>query len=140
MARRYREIAATHKAMARPSREDFMTFYAYKKGKCVAEEKSRDAAIESAKLAGIDGVTIEKDVDGAAYAVAMKLYNDYVSAISKEWYDEVREDHSYLNDETFKLVYDKAYSDGHSCGHDEVQLYIDDIAEFAQKIIEANKS
>lgn len=55
------------------------------------------------------------------------------------WKEKLRNEHSDLNDATFNACYSKAYEDGHSAGYSEVRNCMIDIADFAEKIIAANK-
>ena len=90
--------------------------------------------------------------DYRAHADAMEAYESALSAkvtarqaawneqnrILGIWKEKLRSEYSHLNDATFDACYSKAYEDGHSSGYSEVRNCMDDITEFAWKIIKAN--
>lgn len=56
-----------------------------------------------------------------------------------KWYEDLREEYSFLNSTVFSLCYAEAYDRGHSSGYDEVANYMIDIVYFAEKILAASK-
>ena len=56
-----------------------------------------------------------------------------------KWYEDLREEYSFLNSTVFNLCYAEAYDNGHSSGYDEVASYMIDIVCFAEKILAASK-
>lgn len=90
--------------------------------------------------------------DYRAHADAMEAYESAVSVsvaarqaardeqnrILGVWMDKLRKDYPLLNDDTFNACYSMAYDKGHSAGYSEVRNCMDDITEFAWKIIKAN--
>jgi hypothetical protein len=91
--------------------------------------------------------------DYRAHADAMEAYESALAAkvtarqaawneqnrILGIWKEKLRSEYSHLNDATFDACYSKAYEDGHSSGYNgEFRNCMDDITEFAWKIIKAN--
>lgn len=88
-----------------------------------------------------------------AYADALERYECYLVTYQSQvanyravrqgldtiWKEKLREEYPNLNDATFLECYVKAFDDGHSAGYGEVRNCMIDIADFAEKIIAANK-
>lgn len=71
---------------------------------------------------------------GAYTAKINKCSADITQAIMDYIHDE------YGFGETIaKIIYRKAYEDGHACGYNEVVSYIDEYADFTQQILDASE-
>ncbi len=73
------------------------------------------------------------------YEAALSAHRAERTRLETIWKEKLRGEHSDLNDATFNACYSKAYEDGHSAGYSEVRNCMIDIADFAEKIIAANK-
>jgi len=108
-------------------------YYAYKKGKSYGPYT--DA--KEAKL--ISSNTECVCVNQNEYDAYMTQFRQVDQEVSKIFHQELREEYSHLNQQTYDLVYNVAYDRGHSAGYDEVANYMIDYADLAEKIIAANK-
>lgn len=90
-------------------------------------------------FAGIHHRVVQFELDKEEYEKQYIAYTENENKIFVLWYTDLRKEYSYLNDRTFDIVYEKAYERGHSAGYDEVANYMINTAEFAEKIMEANK-
>lgn len=72
------------------------------------------------------------------YTNAREAFNAARNELMNVWNAKLRAEYSHLNDLTYDAVYAKAYEDGHSSGLHEIRNSMDDIADFAEKIINFN--
>ncbi len=128
----YDEIKAKHgDGPAYPNRNDFTSYFGYAGGKPLGAFPTKDAAIKAG------AAVTEKTFDEASYRAASDAYTAHQTAIGSDWQAALFAD-SPLNEATFKIVMAKAWEDGHSAGHGEVEIYLDELTVFAQKIIDAH--
>lgn len=73
------------------------------------------------------------------YQNQVAKYWDDRKRLETIWSEKLRSEYSHLNDATFNACYDKAFDDEHSNGYRAVHECMYDIADFAEKIIAANK-
>ena len=125
--------AAAGKAPAYPRRENFTSHYGYAGGKPLGSFPS----IAAANKAG--AVATEKVFDKERFEAAQKIRTDFNQKIVDEWFAKVRADYPHVSDALFNAAYHEAYSDGHSYGYDEVEMYVSDYIDFALKVIEIAK-
>jgi len=127
---KYNEIAtAAGPGPAYPSRGNFTSYFGYSAGKALGSFESKEAAT------GAGATIFEQHVDEDAYQAARAAYSDFNMNIHNEWFAAMRAEYPEFNDNTFALIYSKAYEVGHSYGMGEVEIYISDFAEFASSII-----
>jgi hypothetical protein len=117
-----------------PRREDFTTHFAYAGGKPLGSFPT----IAEANKAG--AVVTEKIFAKDRFEAAQKLRADFNQKIVDEWFARVRADYPHVSDALFNAAYHEAYSDGHSYGYDEVEMYVSDYIDFALKVIDIAKT
>lgn len=123
----YEEIEEAIRAVKFPSPPSKPSILAYGRNPTPADYRAHADAMEAYET---------------ALSVSIKARTDAQNEqnrIAGIWRDKLRNDHSNLNEATFNACYSKAYEDGHSAGYGEVRSCMDDIADFAEKIIAANK-
>lgn len=116
-----------------PCKGEFTVYFGYAKGTTIGSFSSKDEAMAAG------ATTTERSFDQEGYDAAVKAYRDHNTLIMDEWIARMRAEHSDLNDEVFNITYGMAYENGHSSGLHEVELYVDDFAEFAKKVIAASQ-
>ena len=128
----YMQEAGVPERSSKP--ESKYVWHAYKNGRLVyTSEVSR----ADAELRG-DTKLVEKVLQNEEEINAWKqLYEETSNKASDLWYADLREEYSYLNDAVFSLCYSKAWEDGHSAGHDEVESHMQDVVRFAEEVIRA---
>lgn len=114
-----------------PNRITFTTYYGYKTGVVIGQF----ATAQEALAAG--ATTTEKSLDEKAFRAANNAYRLHQQRLGEAFYARLRAEHPDLSDAVFALVYGKAYEDGHSAGFQEVELYVNTIADFACQIMAA---
>ncbi len=119
-------------APAYPRKPDFTTVYGYAKGQTLGSFPDAAAATKAG------AVTTEKVVDDAGFEAASVAYRDFNSRVIAEWQSRMKFDLG-LTDEVFNVIYAEAYDRGHSAGYSEVELEVNNLADFAAKIIAASK-
>lgn len=134
-----------------PEKNDFRTYYMYQKGNCIVSGDikdiaehigwcSTDAAHYSNNIvadAKNKGYTVEIFVDEDAYNHYRLEYNTDESKLHGKYLDDLyeREYSLEFDRETFNVCYSYAYDRGHSAGYGEVENCLNDVAEFAERII-----
>lgn len=126
-------VAEDGGAHSYPSRSKHVTHYLTHKGQLV------DSSTDPETLKGRPGV-VEKVTDEDAFKAAELAYRNQQRRINDLWKAELRAEYMDLNDETFEVVYAAAYERGHSTGMDEVAELMEDVHEFAMKLIRASKA
>lgn len=113
--------------------EKLYRYYIYSKGSVEIDTYDKQVALDGNKH--IKGV-LETVVDNEEQ---IKEYNNAYAKLQidlfNRWYNELREEYSYLSEGVFQLVYNKSYENGHSYGYDEVANYMINNGDFALKII-----
>lgn len=72
------------------------------------------------------------------YEAARKQYNLEEANINQQFYIDCCEDHGYdPESRVAKIIFDKAYDDGHSSGLETVYNTFNDLSDFAEDIIKA---
>ena len=113
------------------NKSDFTTVFGYKGGQVIGEFPNKADATAA-------GATVtESNFDDIAFRAAQTAYHDHQAKISAEWNARVRAQYPEVNDAVFALVSAKAWQDGHSSGHGEVEIYTSDYVDFAMQVIEA---
>ena len=68
-----------------------------------------------------------------------EVQNQATCRAETKWYEDLREEYSFLNSTVFNLCFSEAHDRGHSSGYGEVANYMIDIVRFAEKILAASK-
>lgn len=139
-----------------PRQSDFISYFIYKQGKVIVsdintEEFRRCAAgftghaslsagryqTEMEKL----GYVIEKVVNKKEYTVAKKAYLKAQEAQEKQWKQDLFAEYGidFENDSIGKLIFSKAWEDGHSDGYYSVEQHIEELIDFIDDIMNAKK-
>lgn len=107
-------------------------YYGYKGGIGTAFP-SEELAMEFSHLT-------EKVVDAFSEKAHDAFWADQIIAERKAyevWQKSLESAFDYLTPSTFELCYKKAYEDGHATGYDAVYYAMEDISDFACKILSA---
>jgi hypothetical protein len=119
-----------HNQTKYPRKQDFTKYNAYRKGD-VHTGLTRDMV--DAEFNRSDGWIIEKEADLDAYMNALDAYRLETQRLTDEFKEEL--ERMYLHDpENPKkdLLFEKAWSHGHSSGLHEVESWYDDLSELVQ--------
>jgi DNA repair ATPase RecN len=112
--------------------EPVYTYFAYKDGKA-QEFSTLDLAKEFSK--NNEKVLVNKEeIDTFWKNMAQRL-----ELAVEEWMESLRVEYSHLSGKQFNICYNEAYDRGHHAGYDEVAMYMSDVVEFAESIIESTK-
>lgn len=88
---------------------------------------------EQGDIVGDYMVIANFDKDG--YNVAMKAYRDDERELRQKFEDDLAEMHGIApRSELHRVIYAKAWEDGHSCGFHEVANHYDELADFAEDV------
>ena len=119
---------------ARPAPE--YVWFAYKNGEVVYRSLlSQEDAEKRGNTKVVEKVCVNKaDIDAWDEVQEQTIYR-----AETKWYEDLREEYSFLNSTVFSLCYAEAYNRGHSSGYDDVANYMIDIVYFAEKILAASK-
>ena len=109
---------------------------AYKNGEVVYRSLlSREDAEKCGNTKVIEKACVNKaDIDAWD-----EVQEQAVCRAEINWYEDMREEYSFLNSTVFNLCFSEAHDRGHSSGYDEVANYMIDIVCFAEKILAASK-
>lgn len=109
---------------------------AYKNGEVVYRSLlSREDAEKRGNTKVVEKVCVNKaDIDAWDEVQKQTTYR-----AETKWYEDLLEEYSFLNLTVFNLCYAEAYDRGHSSGHDEIANCMDNMADFAEKILAASK-
>jgi len=116
-----------------PNKKDYTRVYGYSGGKCLGSFDNEKQAHDNGAAA------FETVFDKVSYDGHMTAYAEYQALLVDTFENELRAEYSHLNDATYKIIYSMSYERGHSYGYDSVASYMEDYAEMAQEIINANK-
>jgi|694.fasta_scaffold27136_3 hypothetical protein len=105
-------------------------WYAYKNGECQTFENRNDALTFSENVE-------RSEVNKEIYEEKLKLYYENEQKVVDYWISEMRKEFG-IPSKVFDICYSEAYDRGHAYGHDSVAERMNDIVEFAEKIIAAN--
>ena len=111
-------------------------WFAYKNGVVVYRSLlSWEDAEKCGNTEVVENVCVNKaDIDAWD-----EVQEQAVCRAETKWYEDLREEYSFLNSTVFNLCYNEAQDRGHSSGYDEVANYMIDIVCFAEKILAASK-
>ena len=119
---------------ARPTPE--YMWIAYKNGEVVYRSL---LSWEDAEARGNTEVVEKVCVNKADIDAWDEVQEQTVCRAETKWYEDLREEYSFLNSPVFNLCYTEAHDRGHSSGHDEIANCMIDIVYFAEKILAASK-
>ena len=116
--------------------EKLYRYYVYSKGAVEIDTYDKQVALDGNKhIKGVFEAVIDNEEQIKEYT---KTYSNLCGHLFNRWYDELRQEHSYLSVGVFRLVYAKSYEDGHAFGYDEVAIHMNDNVDFALKIIKTH--
>ncbi len=69
----------------------------------------------------------------------LQIHQNRMQMLVSWWSMNMRREWMMFNDDTFNIIMDMAWANGHSSGYGEVRGIFDDLATMADKIIKANK-
>lgn len=117
--------------------EPDVVWYAYKQGVYLGfSEVSHSHAVEKFGTKVIEKIVVNQEEIDAWTA----QWEQTQTLAFKLWYQSLLDDYRGLPMEVLELCYQRAYGQGHSCGYDEVAMYMDEYVEFAENIIRAWKT
>ena len=106
-------------------------YFAYKNG-----EVKRFTTKSEAKSFSSMVETLANSDDKAALDSFWKILREKESKAMGIWNDALKEEFDYLDTRLFNLCYDRAYVKCHGDGVDAVYYEMEDLVEFAHKIME----
>lgn len=119
--------------MTCPIRE--YVWYAYSNGNAASFKTEAEAK------------SFSKNIEKVVTPASKKEFDDHYaqqSALEVKandiWYDAFRDEFNFLNQKTFTLCEEEAWSRGHASGRDEVYSYMLSIVDFAERIINENRT
>lgn len=115
----------------------YLRYYYYDNGDLIATQEIASKLVPKLKQYK-DCVTQEKCVNEDEIVEIIKHNESVDELIYNEWYTDLRNEYSELNDVTFKLCYDYAYDQGHSYGCNEVTNCMVAVVEFVTEILKCN--
>jgi hypothetical protein len=59
----------------------------------------------------------------------------YNAKVFDRWYSLLQEEYKDINSGVFKVIYNKAYEDGHDCGYDEVACEFNSLYHFYKECL-----
>jgi hypothetical protein len=110
-------------------RSDFTKYHGYADGENIGTFDTITEAFDAGAK------TTEKVFDEVGCRAADSAYREHQARIVQTWMDRLKAENKDISDEVFSLVYADAYERGHSCGHNEVELYLEEGLDLARKII-----
>ena len=118
-----------------PHKKDYITFYVYDKGACIAEEKSGSGtgSITKSHLnQKYPNAVIQEVLDEEAYRAHLKEYNDESAKLHREFRDDLFEDYGVSDNPKRFKCFELAWEHGHSSGLEEVYGYFGDLVVLIQ--------
>lgn len=129
-----------------PRKANFVSYYVYKQGECVAEKESQTHILKNLGLTGAfaklkssfqsfmsdNGYTVEKFVDEESYHTKLNAYRDDENRLHAQYKADLFEEHDVTDNPKKDLLYSKAYDLGHSAGYSEVASYFGDLVELIE--------
>ena len=103
-------------------------YFAYKDGKTF-ECSSKEEAQKISSL--IECVLVNKDEISRYTKNQTTLLNKAIQL----WKDNLREEYSHIRESIYNMCYEEAYDKAHAYGYDEVASVLEDVIEFACKIL-----
>lgn len=115
-----------------PFQDPAPTYNAYKNGQCFnfanrEEAKKFSKLVETVQLQNPERekwYSDRQDLEAKAYEI---------------WYEELKQEYSWMSVKVFNICYNKAYEDGHAYGYDEVASEMDSITDFVNEILNARE-
>ena len=133
--RKYKEIRAEVVAQMSPLLEEpqkKVTYFSYLNGIPQEHDSLKEALFRSKTTETV--VTNRQEIENFR-----NQCREIESRTLEVWHAELRQEHEELTDEQYKLCYQKAWEDGHSYGCDEVVLHMDDVVDFANRLLSTVK-
>jgi hypothetical protein len=115
-----------------PNKKDYITFYVYDKGACIAEEKSGSGtgSITKSHLnQKYPNALIQEVLDEDAYKARCKEYYDETDKLHQEFQNDLFEDYGVSDNPKRFKCFELAWEHGHSSGLEEVYGYFGDFVE-----------
>ncbi len=118
-----------------PHKKDYITFYVYDKGACIAEEKygSGTGSITKSHLnQEYPNAVIQEVLDEEAYKAHRKEYNDEIAKLHDEFVNDLFENFNVTDNPKRFKCFELAWEKGHSNGLEEVYNEFYDLVELIQ--------
>lgn len=119
-----------------PRKSDYTTYWSYKAGQAKKFDNYEDAKAFSKN--------IEEIFDHESYRKAMDKYNNIRSKSEDAVIDLMKQELGFkntkLDNQLFDLIYEIAYNKGHSSGYDRIFEELEELSDFANKIVDIVKS
>ena len=129
-----KEKAISELGEAGPPVQPVYVWFAYKEGKFLGDSTiSREDAEKKYDTKVVEKVMINTEDVNHHWTHARHIEQ----RASEIWRDAMRNEYGELNDKVFNLCMAQAYDRGHSSGHDEVAMHMDEIVDFVHKVLEA---
>jgi hypothetical protein len=115
-----------------PHRNDYITFYVYDKGSCIAEEKSglvTSSTTKSHLSKKYPNAVIQEVLDKEAYEAHRKEYNDESAKLHQEFVKDLFEEYGVTDNPKRFKCFDLAWEHGHPSGYEEVYNYFGDFVD-----------
>lgn len=115
-----------------PHKKDYITFYVYDKGACIAEEKSvsvTGSITKSHLNQKYPNAVIQEVLDEDAYKAHNKEYTDERNKLYKEFQNDLFEEFDVVDNPNRFKCFALAWGWGHSSGYSEVYNIFGDFVE-----------
>jgi hypothetical protein len=115
-----------------PHKKDYITFYVYDKGACIAEEKSGSGtgSITKSHLnQKYPNAVIQEVLDEDAYQAHSKEYNEERNKLHLEFQNDLFEDYDVSDNPKRFKCFELAWEHGRSSGLEVVDGYFGDFVE-----------
>ena len=139
-----------------PSQMDFVSYFVYKQGKVIVSDiNTEDFRQCAAGFTGYGalpagryqtemeklGYVIEKIFNKKEYTASKEVYRAEQEKQEKQWKKDLLAEYGidFENDSIGKLIFSKAWEDGHSDGYYSVDQHIEDLIDFIDDIMNAKK-
>lgn len=119
-----------------PRKSDYTTYWSYKAGQAKKFDNYEDAKSFSKNT--------EEIFDHESYRKAMDKYNNIRSKSEDAVIDLMKKKlcftNTKLDNQLFDLIYEVAYDKGHSSGYDRIFEELEELFDFANKIVDIVRS
>lgn len=115
-----------------PNKKDYITFYVYDRGVCLAEEKSGSVSggiTKSHLNQKYPNAVIQEVFDEEAYTAHCKEYNAESTKLHQEFKNDLFDAFGVTDNPKKDRCFELAWEHGHPSGYEEVYNYFGDFVE-----------
>lgn len=119
-----------------PHRSDYITYYVYDMGSCIAEEKSGSVTgsiTKSHLKQKYPNAVIQEVLGEDAYKAHRKEYDAESAKLRQEFKNDLFDEFGVNDNPKKDRCFDLAWEHGHPSGHEEVYNYFGDFVELIQE-------